>query len=338
MIRDRETLLHSIRRIHEAIRDDLIQAGAKNSLEDLSEVVAEEGGDTIFAIDKVSEATLVEQFESLAQSWSFVLIAEGLGETGRRVFPEGTSVDRAEMRIIIDPIDGTRGLMYQKRPAWILTGVALNRGEATNLSDIELAVQTEIPLIKQHLCDQLWAVRNEGCRGERFDRISGKRAPLVPQPSRSQTLAQGFGNLARFFPGFRKELADIEDKVIERIMGPPERGKAHCYEDQYITSGGQLYEILMGHDRWIADLRPLMESVLKDQGKELGLCAHPYDLCTELIAREAGIIVINEQGEPLSAPLDVSTGVTWIGYSNPAIRNLIEPPLLAVLREKGIIS
>ena len=120
-------------------------------------------------------------------------------------------------------------------------------------------------------------------------------------------------------------------------MGPPEKGKAHCYEDQYITSGGQLYEILMGHDRWMADLRPLMESVLKKQGKALGLCAHPYDLCTELIAREAGIIVMNEYGESLSAPLDVSTDVSWIGYANPAIRNIVEPHLLAVLKEKEIL-
>ena len=44
--------------------------------------------------------------------------------------------------------------MYQKRPAWILTGVAPGPGPST-LADIELAVQTEIPLVKQHLCDEL---------------------------------------------------------------------------------------------------------------------------------------------------------------------------------------
>ena len=69
--------------------------------------------------------------------------------------PEGDSRIDARWRVIVDPIDGTRGLMYQKRPAWILTGVAPNRGEATSLADIELAVQTEIPLVKQHLSDQL---------------------------------------------------------------------------------------------------------------------------------------------------------------------------------------
>ena len=66
-------------------------------------------------------------------------------------YPSGADETSADWRIIVDPIDGTRGLMYQKRSAWILTGVAPNRGPGTSLSDIELAVQTEIPLVKQHL-------------------------------------------------------------------------------------------------------------------------------------------------------------------------------------------
>ena len=37
---------------------------------------------------------------------------------------------RSRWVIIVDPIDGTRGLMYQKRPAWILTGVAAGPGAA----------------------------------------------------------------------------------------------------------------------------------------------------------------------------------------------------------------
>ena len=49
------------------------------------------------------------------------------------------------------------------------------------------------------------------------------------------------------------------------------------------------------------------------------LCCHPYDLCTELIAREAGLIVTDEYGKPLAAPLDVTTNMSWIGYANKAI-------------------
>ena len=90
-----------------------------------------------------------------------MLVAEGLPPEGL-VLPRGAREARLPLAVLVDPIDGTRGLMYQKRPAWILTGVAPNRGADTRLRDIVLAVQTEIPLVKQHLCDQLWAVRGEG--------------------------------------------------------------------------------------------------------------------------------------------------------------------------------
>ena len=93
----------------------------------------------------------------------------------------------------------------------------------------------------------------------------------------------------------------------------------------------------MGHDRWIADLRPLVEPLLRERGQALGLCCHPYDLCTELIAREAGLIVTDVHGDRLAAPLDVTTDVAWIGYANPAIRDQVAPVLPAILREHGLL-
>src|SRR6185503_285427 len=83
------------------------------------------------------------------------------GKTRSASSPKGSREADCRWRILVDPLDGTRGLMYQKRSAWVLTGVAPNRGAATQLSDIVLAVQTEIPLVKQHLCDQLWAIRGK---------------------------------------------------------------------------------------------------------------------------------------------------------------------------------
>src|SRR5262249_17199057 len=159
-------------------------------------------------------------------------------------------------------IDGTRGLMYQKRSAWVLTGVAPNRGRGTSLQDILLAVQTEIPLTKQHLSDQLWAIKGSGAVAERYNRLTGERVRFQPQPSRANTIGHGFATIARFFPGAREELASIDEEIVRAALGPVQHGKAHCFEDQYISTGGQLYELMTGHDRFIADLRPLMEQVL----------------------------------------------------------------------------
>src|SRR5213075_446299 len=154
--------------------------------------------------------------------------------------------------------DGTRGLMYQKRSAWVLTGVAPNRGAATRLSDIVLAVQTEIPLLKQHLSDQMWAGRGGGIQARRWNRLTDKMEPLVLRRSAAPTIAHGFATVVRFFPGGRDVLGAIDDEIVQAVVKSEPR-RAACFEDQYASSAGQLYELIAGHDRFIADLRPLVK-------------------------------------------------------------------------------
>jgi len=332
-------LLGPIRRIHERVREAVVAQCERAALEELSDVADDEAqGDTIYAIDRVSEELLVELFaKEIATLAPIVLIAEGIGD-GQVVLPAGASESDAVWRVIVDPIDGTRGLMYQKRSAWVLTGVACNRGIATNLGDIKLAVQTEIPLVKQHLCDVLWAMPGKGAHAERFNRLTQERSSLALRPSRATTIRHGFAMIARFFPGARDELAAIDEEIVHGALGPVEPGKAHCFEDQYLSSGGQLYELMMGHDRFVADLRSLTESIMKRRGLALGICCHPYDICTELIAREAGVIVTDERGGRLRTPLQVDPDLSWAGYANEWIRRQIEPLLHAALRKRGLID
>jgi fructose-1,6-bisphosphatase/inositol monophosphatase family enzyme len=334
-----DAMLVSIRRLHERVRDRVVKASERLSLDQLSAVADDsDQGDTIYAIDRVSEDLLVEIFEQeVASETSFVLIAEGIKD-GRIILPHGTREADAEWRIIVDPIDGTRGLMYQKRSAWILTGVARNRGPQTNLHDIELAVQTEIPLFKQYLSDALWAISGRGAHATRANRLTGETWDLCLQPSRARTIRHGFAMISRFFPGAREELAAIDEEIVRAALGEVEPGKAHCFEDQYLSSGGQLYELMSGHDRFVADLRPLMKPLLQRQGLALGICCHPYDLCTELIARELGVIVTDVYGRRLSAPLDTESDVAWAGYANGDIRREIEPLLRQALVRRGLLA
>lgn len=329
-------LLDPIRQVHERIRDHLVETCERASVADLSRVVANAEGDTIFAIDRVSEELLVDFFaREIAPAGPLVLIAEGL-EGGQITLPRGTPESNAVWRIIVDPIDGTRGLMYQKRSGWILTGVAPNRGSETNLADIKLAVQTEIPLVKQHLSDTLWATRGEGAHAERFNRLTRQSAPLELQASRADSIEQGYAMLARFFPGARDEIAAIDEEIVLGALGPIQLGKTHCFEDQYASSGGQLYELIAGHDRFVADLRPLLAPVMAKRGLPQPLCCHPYDVCTELIARESGVIVTDHNGNALKSPLKVEPDVAWAGYANVQIRAQIEPLLQAALKKRGL--
>jgi fructose-1,6-bisphosphatase/inositol monophosphatase family enzyme len=333
---DARRLLQPLRKVHERIRNAVLTATEHQGADKLADVRRDGEGDTIYAIDVVSEETLLELFEELGQGESFVLIAEGLRE-GEIVFPSGTDPTSATWRIIVDPIDGTRGIMYQKRSAWVLMGVAPNRGADTSLQDIVLAIQTEIPMIKQHLADQLWAIRGQGAGAIRYNRLTGASTPFHPQPSTSATIAHGFATISRFVPGVRDELAAIDEEIVRAALGPVQPGKGHCFEDQYISSGGQLYELMVGHDRFVADLRPLMESIARQRGMRLGLCCHPYDLCTALIATELGVIVTDAQGLLLNGPLNVSASLSWVGYANEQVRKQIEPLLQSALLKRGLI-
>ena len=330
-------MLSAIRSIHEQIRDAVLAATEISATAELAQVVEDGEGDTIYAIDRISEELLIALFErEIAAQTPIVLIAEGLRE-GKSVLPRGAREQDAQWRIIADPIDGTRCLMYQKRSGWILTGVAPNHGDATSLAEIELAVQTEIPLVKQHLSDCLWAVRGKGASAERYNRLSGERTPLALRPSSSTDIASGFCSVARFFAGGRDILASIDDEIAHAASGERRQGKAYCFEDQYLSTGGQLNELIQGHDRFLTDLRPLLEPLLLERQLVPGLCCHPYDLCTELIAREAGIEITNALGDPLNAPLNLEADVAWAGFANTGIRRLIEPLLLHALQSRRMI-
>jgi fructose-1,6-bisphosphatase/inositol monophosphatase family enzyme len=320
--------------LHRQVRDEIVAAADRQHLDTLIAIERDDEGDTIYAIDVAAERVLNRFASSLAHTHSFVLIAEGLAG-GRRCYPEGIDESGAQWRIIVDPIDGTRGLMYQKRSAWILTAVAPNRGAATSLQDIVLAVQTEIPVVKQHLSDQLWAIRGGGAQAVRYDRVTRVSSPLHLRPSTARTIAHGYASIARFFPGARDELAAIDDAIVLGALGPYGEGKAHCFEDQYASTAGQLYELMAGHDRFVADLRPLMRPLLARRGLPPALACHPYDVCCALIAAENGVIVTDAGGRPLDSPLTVDADVAWVGYANADIRAQIEPLLQRALRERG---
>jgi fructose-1,6-bisphosphatase/inositol monophosphatase family enzyme len=320
--------------LQRAIRDVVIRSHGKSS----HEVTRSTAADTIYAIDADVEPIVEDFCREWAKTTPLVLVAEGIeseeyGEVeGIRVFPHGTSADDAAIRLIIDPIDGTRGIMYDKRPAWSLAGVAPNKGKDTRLRDIEVAVMTELPTSKMGFADVLWAVRGRWADAKRIDLTSGAEEPLAVSPSRARTIDHGFATVADFFPGTKVLAGEIMEHLVKSLVGAVDVTRATVFEDQYISTGGQFYELIVGHDRFIADLRPLLYKIQKQPE---GLCCHPYDCAAMLVAEEAGVILTDGLGRPLDGPLDVTTGIAWAGYANPDLQLAIEPLLTAYLRELG---
>jgi fructose-1,6-bisphosphatase/inositol monophosphatase family enzyme len=270
---------------------------------DMAVVTGETVADTIYAIDRVADDALLGWFE---EHWPDVrIVSEGLDEAV-------VIGDVEAWTVIVDTIDGTRGLMYDKRPAWCLAAAAPPGG---SLADIVAAAMTELPTAKQGAVDQLSAVRGSGLVAERLDLRSGVREPLAPHPSSATDLEHSFSGFAKFFLPGKPALATLEAELFRRL------GCRQVFDDEYLSTGGQLHELVSGRDRFVADLRPL---VLEDAG---GLVCHPYDVCTAMVLLEAGGVVTDPWGQPLDVPLDNTSPVAWVGYANEALASHIGPVL-----------
>jgi len=276
---------------------------------DMAVIEGATAADTIYAIDKVADDALLQWFE---QHWPDVeVVSEGLDDAVV-IGPD------PQWTVIVDTIDGTRGLMYDKRSAWSLAAAAPRGG---TLRDITAAVMTELPTVKQGASDQLSGIRGGGVIAERLDLHRRARTPFTVRPSSATDLEHGWSVVAKFFVPGKVALAELEAELFHRL------GAREVFDDEYVSSGGQLHELITGRDRFVAELRPL---VVPD-----ALACHPYDVCTAMLLEEAGGVVTDPWGDPLDAPLDTTSAVAWVGYANAALASRIGPVLAELVDELG---
>jgi hypothetical protein len=301
--------------------------------------VAQQGGDTLFAIDRHVEPAIEAAAIQWTQDWpdtAIMLIAEGLGDTGEQRY--GPADARQGCRVIIDPIDGTRNIMYDKRAAWFLAAAVPDRGEETRLSEAIASVIVELPTSKQAAADAFVATNTQPTRGRRMRLSDSVAQPLPIHPSSAPTLREGFGQVSNFFPGAKLLAGELMERIVQATLGDVQAGSAVVYEDQYISTGGQMVELMMGRDRFCCDLRPLFYRILEQQSGHVvhGLECHPYDMAGCLAAQQAGVLLTDGLGRQLDLPLNVHTGVHWCGYANRALQQAIEPVIIHWLAQKGI--
>jgi len=329
--------------MQDAIRAQVVAARAAHTNEELGEIDRATPSDTIYRIDRIGEQAIVDWLErSWPSDWPLELVMEGdaPGDEPPRI-PRDARARDVRFVLIVDPIDGTRSLMHDKRSGWTLAAVApVDRSGATSrpatparLRDTLVAAMTELPPTKQTLADQLSAIRGlgrAGLRAERVDLRSGARARFEPRPSTASDCRHGFASFARFFPEGRALVAAFEEALWTRLYGRDEGGAPLVFDDQYICTGGQFHELVAGRDRLLGDLRPLAFAEL---GLAKPIACHPYDACTALVLEEAGCRLVDPRGAPLDFPLDTTTPVAWIGFANAELEAHVRPALDACLAE-----
>ena len=318
-------------RLQDAVLEAILEQQAGMAPGQLAAIVAETKADTIFQIDKEVERTVLNW---MSRHWPSAepveLVMEGIdGEAV--VFPAGVRVGDTKWKCIVDPIDGTRGWMHDKRSAWALAGIAPQRGGETRLSDIVVTAMTELPVTKQWRADQLSAVRGEGVIAEAIDVRGGGRSAWRPTPSGAADFRQSFAGVSKFFPQGKALLADLEEAFWTELHGNEPQAAPLVFDDQYVSTGGQVYELCSGRDRMWIDLRP---QAFRKLGLSLSLTCHPYDICTAMILTELGGIVETPEGALLDAPLDTTSPISWAGYANPTLAALARPVLQRLIAER----
>ncbi|MBK9383348.1 MAG: hypothetical protein IPN34_00785 [Planctomycetes bacterium] len=284
-------------------------------------------GDLTYVLDALVEDTIAEGLDALGRACdtALVLVCEGIG-----VRELGATGSAQRARLLFDPIDGTRNAMFDLRSAWVLSGVAPDRGEATTLADIELAVQTEIaPRDRLHY-EVLSARRGRGAR-RRLVRLADDalaqegalRAPDLPG------LDNAFLVFFAYSPEQRPTVARWQRDFVRLLEALEGISPRLIYDDQYIANAGHFHCLVTGRYRFVADLRDLLVPRLD----RATLTSHPYDLCTALIAEEAGAIVRASDLGALRAPFSTEGRTGFVGFASKRVQEKLEPVLRLAARE-----
>jgi len=307
-----------------------------SDVEGLAVPVADESGDTIYELDRRVEHLIEAETSAWpAECFPMVVVAEGMGVDG--ITRLGHASEPARYRVLLDPIDGTRCLMYDKRSAWFIAAVA-PESDRVSLRDVFASVLVELPTSKQWLCDSYVGIAGAPAQCLRTRVGGGDPVNLSIQPSQSDTLAGGFGHVVSFFQDTRHLAAELMQTIAEVVVPNHHSARTAIFDDQYISTGGQMAELISGRDRFCCDLRPLfLQHLHRATGVEPPpLVCHPYDAAALFIAEQSGVVITDGFGRPLDAPFDVHTPVHWCGYANRELASLISPIIVEWLTAHGI--
>lgn len=328
---DPSRLLEALRSLHarilESVLRDRDRYGARPACE---------SGDQDFAFEP--DVVAEREIERFCVEWSreigpIRLITE---ETDRIIAPEGREGSAARMRLLIDPVDGTRVFLRDLRPAWILSAVfdEPTSGEPT-LDEARVALQTEIPTRKQDLAETLFTIDGATPHRETWNTRS-EPAELIESsplsPPRIDSIDHAFLVFCKFFPEGKTTIAALEEAICRKLLTERHRlDRSYFFEDQYLSTGGQLHCLATGRYAFVADLRPLLFEMLRARGRDVGIAGHPYDLATLRIASAAGVRFTDLDGSPLRIPANNHRAVGFLAYANDTIRDIVEPAVTEVL-------
>jgi len=334
----RPRLVELAERIATVVRAAARSARERGGADELMRIAAQGQGDVTYGIDVPAEAELERWFEAAARQEPLSLLSEDAGwrhrgPDGRGGVRELAGFDHGGPHVLVDPIDGTRNLMTDLRSAWCVIALARPCAAQPWQRDVLLGVTGEIPDSRAARRRLLVAARGERCEFEERELADVARGGAgvqrtVLDTGRDARADHGYFPFFKYMADQRPALAELEARFFARLAEHEGADVRNCYDDQYISNAGQLVLLALGTYRMIADLREL---VAHRSGRPT-LTGKPYDIAGALVCAEAaGCVVTTPAGQPLDFPLDATTPIGFVGWTNAATRDRLAPHLAAVL-------
>jgi fructose-1,6-bisphosphatase/inositol monophosphatase family enzyme len=291
-----------------------------------------------YALDVATEEVVERWFRERAAARPLSLLTEDAGWRHRGPDPDPARAGRSRElagfdhggpRVVIDPVDGTRNLIADLRPAWTVLAAAPPGAGVPLLSEATFGLVSELPDSRGGRFRTLSAVRGERAFVELGDVETGavleRRELSTGDDARAD---HGYFTFFRYQPHQRPALAAIEAEFFRRLESFEGADVRTCFDDQYISSGGLLALVALGSHRLVADLR----GWLAERTRVPAVPTKPYDLAgAVVVARAAGAVVDDPSGAELDVPLDCTTPVSFAAWSNAATRARLQPHFLAAL-------
>jgi len=291
-------------------------------------------GDFTYGLDRLAEVAAREWAHERAARAPLSILTEDagwrhLGPDGEGGVRELAGFDHGGPRLVLDPVDGTRNLMADLRSAWTVAARCGPGSGEPRLAEVEEGLVAELAGPRASRYRLLRARRGAGAHYEERE-VAGDRA-LTSGPLRADDddrVDHGYFPFFRYTPAMRPLLARLEEDFFARLERHEGADSRHCFDDQYISNGGQLVLLSLGTYRFVADLRAALASRVATPCTT----SKPYDCAGALlVAREAGCVLTGAEGAELDFPLDAATPVAFVGYANRPTAERLAPHLRAAL-------
>jgi hypothetical protein len=322
--------------VGDAARED-VTASSSGAFADLTRTAGIGAGDTTFGLDVEPERIVQAWAEGHARTEPLSVLTEDSG--WRHLGPSSAGpgfqyldgFDHGGPRVAIDPVDGTRNLMFDLRSAWASIALAPPGASVPMLSEVSLGYLRELPDSRSAEARLVVGKPRDGaCR---LEIVKARDRPTLLREGAlrsddSDQVDGGFFPFFRFHPDMREELAQIEATFFARLAKHEGADQNNIYDDQYISNAGQLLLLASSKYRMVADLRAY---VAQRRGRPT-VTSKPYDVAAAIpIARAAGCVVTHPDGSPLDFELNATTPVSFVAWANEPTRARLAPHLQATL-------